>query len=94
VKFHHLFEWLCKARQSFALFSANIYFDKYLQKKAQMIVGLYKAIQKDDEISLFKAMVASVYLESFLTVKFHHLFEWLCKARQSFALFSANIYFV
>jgi ribonucleoside-diphosphate reductase beta chain len=31
-----------------------------------MIVGLYKAIQKDDEISLFKAMVASVYLESFL----------------------------
>ncbi|WP_342494123.1 class 1b ribonucleoside-diphosphate reductase subunit beta [Bacillus sp. FSL R5-0447] len=40
--------------------------NKYLQKKAQMIVGLYKAIQKDDEISLFKAMVASVYLESFL----------------------------
>lgn len=40
--------------------------NKYLQKKAQIIVGLYKAIQKDDEISLFKAMVASVYLESFL----------------------------
>ncbi|PRP54734.1 class 1b ribonucleoside-diphosphate reductase subunit beta [Bacillus halotolerans] len=40
--------------------------NKFLQKKAQIIVGLYKAIKKDDEISLFKAMVASVYLESFL----------------------------
>lgn len=40
--------------------------NKYLQKKAQIIVELYKNIKKDDEISLFKAMVASVYLESFL----------------------------
>ncbi|MCP1459519.1 class 1b ribonucleoside-diphosphate reductase subunit beta [Bacillus amyloliquefaciens] len=40
--------------------------NKYLQKKAQTVVGLYRAIKKDDEISLFKAMVASVYLESFL----------------------------
>ncbi|MGM0749353.1 class 1b ribonucleoside-diphosphate reductase subunit beta [Bacillus atrophaeus] len=40
--------------------------NKFLQKKAQIIVGLYQSIKKDDEISLFKAMVASVYLESFL----------------------------
>ncbi|WP_059103392.1 class 1b ribonucleoside-diphosphate reductase subunit beta [Shouchella shacheensis] len=37
-----------------------------LQKKADRIVTLYKNIQQGDEISLFKAMVASVYLESFL----------------------------
>ncbi|MFB4210362.1 class 1b ribonucleoside-diphosphate reductase subunit beta [Shouchella sp. JSM 1781072] len=37
-----------------------------LQKKADMVVSLYKGIQKGDDISLFKAMVASVYLESFL----------------------------
>ncbi|ALC81140.1 MULTISPECIES: class 1b ribonucleoside-diphosphate reductase subunit beta [Bacillus] len=40
--------------------------NKYLQKKAEIIVGIYEKIKKDDEISLFKAMVASVYLESFL----------------------------
>ncbi|ARC67379.1 ribonucleoside-diphosphate reductase subunit beta (plasmid) [Bacillus licheniformis] len=40
--------------------------NKYLQKKAETIVSLYKNIKKDDEVSLFKAMVASVYLESFL----------------------------
>ncbi|MEC0695000.1 class 1b ribonucleoside-diphosphate reductase subunit beta [Bacillus atrophaeus] len=40
--------------------------NKFLQKKAQIIVGLYQSIKKNDEISLFKAMVASVYLESFL----------------------------
>ncbi|MGX9721866.1 class 1b ribonucleoside-diphosphate reductase subunit beta [Bacillus pumilus] len=40
--------------------------NKFLQKKADMIVSLYRSIQKDDPISLFKAMVASVYLESFL----------------------------
>ncbi|MCY8950615.1 class 1b ribonucleoside-diphosphate reductase subunit beta [Bacillus atrophaeus] len=40
--------------------------NKFLQKKAQIIIGLYQSIKKDDEISLFKAMVASVYLESFL----------------------------
>lgn len=40
--------------------------NKYLQKKAEIIVGIYEKIKKDDEITLFKAMVASVYLESFL----------------------------
>ncbi|MCI3197747.1 class 1b ribonucleoside-diphosphate reductase subunit beta [Bacillus sp. HU-1818] len=40
--------------------------NKYLQKKAQMIVSIYKSIKKDDDISLFKGMVASVFLESFL----------------------------
>lgn len=40
--------------------------NKYLQKKARIIVGIYETIKKDDELSLFKAMVASVYLESFL----------------------------
>lgn len=40
--------------------------NKYLQKKAEVIVDLYKNIKDNDEISLFKAMVASVFLESFL----------------------------
>ncbi|EME72555.1 class 1b ribonucleoside-diphosphate reductase subunit beta [Bacillus sonorensis] len=40
--------------------------NKYLQKKARIIVGLYEKIRQGDKISLFKAMVASVYLESFL----------------------------
>ncbi len=40
--------------------------NKYVQKKAEIIVSIYKDIKKDDEISLYKAMVASVYLESFL----------------------------
>ncbi|MEC5220027.1 class 1b ribonucleoside-diphosphate reductase subunit beta [Bacillus atrophaeus] len=40
--------------------------NKYLQKKAQMIVSIYKSIKKDNDISLFKGMVASVFLESFL----------------------------
>ncbi|MFK3936537.1 class 1b ribonucleoside-diphosphate reductase subunit beta [Alkalihalobacillus sp. NPDC078783] len=40
--------------------------NKYLQKKADMVVSVYRDIKEGDEISLFKAMVASVYLESFL----------------------------
>lgn len=40
--------------------------NKYLQKKADIIVSLYKGIHAGDELSLYKAMVASVYLESFL----------------------------
>ncbi|MCM2675750.1 class 1b ribonucleoside-diphosphate reductase subunit beta [Alkalicoccobacillus plakortidis] len=40
--------------------------NRFLQKKAQMIVGLYEDIKEGDDISLFKGMVASVYLESFL----------------------------
>ncbi|WP_431785928.1 class 1b ribonucleoside-diphosphate reductase subunit beta [Paenibacillus lactis] len=40
--------------------------NKYLQKKADIIVGLYEDIKADDEISLYKGMVASVFLESFL----------------------------
>ncbi|MEM4994781.1 class 1b ribonucleoside-diphosphate reductase subunit beta [Priestia sp. SB1] len=40
--------------------------NRYLQKKAKIVVGLYRDIQKGDEISLYKALVASVYLESFL----------------------------
>ncbi|KAF1274293.1 MULTISPECIES: class 1b ribonucleoside-diphosphate reductase subunit beta [Bacillus amyloliquefaciens group] len=51
-KINEVFEWVKQ--------------NKYLQKKAHTVVGLYRAIKKDDEISLFKAMVASVYLESFL----------------------------
>jgi len=38
----------------------------YLQRKADIIGGLYNAIKPGDDISLYKAMVASVYLESFL----------------------------
>ena len=40
--------------------------NKHLQKKASTIVDIYRQIAPDDEISLYKAMVASVYLESFL----------------------------
>ncbi|AXH71164.1 putative ribonucleotide-diphosphate reductase beta subunit [Bacillus phage BSP38] len=40
--------------------------NKYLQKKAQIIVSIYNDIKKGDDFSLFKAMVASVFLESFL----------------------------
>lgn len=40
--------------------------NRYLQKKAHMIVKHYNNIKDDDPISLYKAMVASVYLESFL----------------------------
>ncbi|MDQ0206818.1 class 1b ribonucleoside-diphosphate reductase subunit beta [Alkalicoccobacillus murimartini] len=40
--------------------------NRFLQKKAQLIVGLYEDIKEGDDISLFKGMVASVYLESFL----------------------------
>ncbi|WP_072728356.1 class 1b ribonucleoside-diphosphate reductase subunit beta [Paenibacillus sp. NAIST15-1] len=38
--------------------------NKHLQKKANIIVDLYKNI--NDDISLYKAMVGSVFLESFL----------------------------
>lgn len=40
--------------------------NKHLQKKTAIIDGLYKGIQDNDPISLYKAMVASVFLESFL----------------------------
>ncbi|MCM3273775.1 class 1b ribonucleoside-diphosphate reductase subunit beta [Paenibacillus elgii] len=40
--------------------------NKYLQKKASIIVQVYNEIKENDDLSLFKAMVASVYLESFL----------------------------
>lgn len=40
--------------------------NKYLQKKAKTITDLYKKVPEGDEIDLYKAMVASVFLESFL----------------------------
>lgn len=40
--------------------------NRYLQKKVRIITDVYHGIQKDDEISLYKGMVASVLLESFL----------------------------
>lgn len=40
--------------------------NKNLQIKQDVIATIYNSIQKDDEISLYKAMVASVFLESFL----------------------------
>ncbi|MCZ4246887.1 class 1b ribonucleoside-diphosphate reductase subunit beta [Bacillus sp. GZB] len=40
--------------------------NKYLQKKAGIIVEIYNSIREGDELSLYKAMVASTYLESFL----------------------------
>lgn len=38
----------------------------YLQQKASTIVSQYNSIEQDDDISLFKALVSSVFLESFL----------------------------
>lgn len=40
--------------------------NKNLQKKQHLIATLYNGVKNDDEISLWKAMVASVFLESFL----------------------------
>ncbi|MBW5446972.1 class 1b ribonucleoside-diphosphate reductase subunit beta [Cohnella sp. CFH 77786] len=40
--------------------------NRYLQKKAKMITNVYNEIRDDDPISLYKGMVASVLLESFL----------------------------
>ena len=41
-------------------------YNKYLQRKAKIIVDIYKNIEENDPLSLYKAMVASVFLESFL----------------------------
>lgn len=52
--------------------------NKHLQKKANRIVNLYQSIVKNDKVSLYKAMVASVYLESFLFYSgFYYLFYFL-----------------
>lgn len=40
--------------------------NKHLQKKAEVITWLYGQVSEGDELDLFKAMVASVFLESFL----------------------------
>lgn len=40
--------------------------NKYLQYKAKTVTDLYKNIRSGDQVSLYKAMVASVFLESFL----------------------------
>jgi ribonucleoside-diphosphate reductase beta chain len=40
--------------------------NKYLQKKAKLITDLYKKVPDGSELDLYKAMVASVFLESFL----------------------------
>ncbi|MFB5758923.1 class 1b ribonucleoside-diphosphate reductase subunit beta [Paenibacillus medicaginis] len=48
----HLFEWVKSNR--------------YLQKKAELIVDLYDEVRDSNDISLYKAMTASVFLESFL----------------------------
>ncbi|WP_050614975.1 class 1b ribonucleoside-diphosphate reductase subunit beta [Bacillus testis] len=40
--------------------------NKFLQNKANIIVGIYEDIKPGDRLSLYKAMVASVFLESFL----------------------------
>lgn len=38
----------------------------YLQYKTELIVGYYRNIVEGDELSLYRALVASVFLESFL----------------------------
>lgn len=40
--------------------------NKYLQKKAKIITDLYNKVPSGNEIDLYKAMVGSVFLESFL----------------------------
>lgn len=54
--------------------------NKYLQYKAQMIDGYYRAIDKEDasEEEIYMAMAASVLLESFLFYSGFFLPLWLC----------------
>lgn len=40
--------------------------NKYLQKKASIIVEIYENIKNGDSVSIFKGLVASVFLETFL----------------------------
>lgn len=40
--------------------------NRYLQKKTKMIVDQYRSIRNGDPLSLYRAMAASVFLESFL----------------------------
>ncbi|MED4883060.1 class 1b ribonucleoside-diphosphate reductase subunit beta [Bacillus smithii] len=40
--------------------------NKFLQHKANKIVSIYESIREKDKITLYKALVASVFLESFL----------------------------
>jgi len=40
--------------------------NQYLQSKADVIVTQYKSVKSNDDITLYKALVASVFLESFL----------------------------
>lgn len=54
--------------------------NKYLQYKAQMIDGYYRAIDKEDasDEEIYMAMAASVLLESFLFYSGFFLPLWLC----------------
>lgn len=40
--------------------------NKFLQYKANVIIDIYESVKENDEISRYKALVASVFLESFL----------------------------
>lgn len=63
--YSNIFITLASTEQIRALF-AWVEDNKYLQKKAKTITDLYKKVPEGTEIDLYKAMVASVFLESFL----------------------------
>lgn len=63
--YSYIFTTLCSNSEIDELFNW-IKSDPHLQYKANKISDIYKAIKEDDDESLWKAMFASVMLESFL----------------------------
>lgn len=63
--YSNIFISLCSTEEIRELFEW-VKENKYLQNKTRLITEYYENILPGDRISLYKAMVASVYLESFL----------------------------
>lgn len=63
--YSYIFTTLCTNSEIDAIFEW-VTRNEYLQYKANRVSSVYEAIQDDDPVSLWKAMFASVLLESFL----------------------------
>ena len=63
--YSYIFTTLCTNSEIDAIFEW-VKRNEYLQYKANRISDVYRSIQEDDPVSLWKAMFASVMLESFL----------------------------
>jgi ribonucleoside-diphosphate reductase beta chain len=63
--YSYIFTTLCTNGEIEALFDW-VAQNEYLQYKANRIAGVYRSIAEGDDVSLWKAMFASVMLESFL----------------------------